>query len=74
MLTSDAIRHYKNRAAIARALEISRTAVSRWGPIVPEGSAYKLFALSEGAIPVRPEDYKKNEPINREAIADHRSV
>lgn len=59
MLKSDAIAHYRKPAAISRALQISRTAVSRWPEIVPEGSAYKLFTLSGGAIPIRAEHYDK---------------
>lgn len=50
MKTDTAIEHFGNRAAIAKALGISRAAVSKWGDVVPEGSAYKLESLTAGAL------------------------
>lgn len=45
MLTADAIKHFGSRAAIARALGISRSAVSYWGEHVPALRAYQLREL-----------------------------
>lgn len=58
MRTKAAIKHFKTRAAIARALGISRAAVSKWGPVVPEGSAYKLESLTGAELKVDPALYR----------------
>jgi DNA-binding transcriptional regulator YdaS (Cro superfamily) len=52
MLLSTALQYYKNKAAIARALGISRAAISQWGDVVPESSAYKLQVLNRGKLKV----------------------
>ena len=57
MRTKTAIKHYGSRAAIALALGISRAAVSKWGPFVPEGSAYKLESITGGVLRVDPKLY-----------------
>ncbi len=58
MYTRDALKHFDgNRAAIARALGITRGAVSLWGEIVPEGSAYKLESITGGNLKVDPALY-----------------
>lgn len=60
MTREDAIRHYGSAAEVARVLGISRAAVTKWGDDpIPEGSAYKLQALSSGALRVNPEDYAR---------------
>jgi DNA-binding transcriptional regulator YdaS (Cro superfamily) len=46
MLTQDAVRYFGNQSAIARALDISAAAVSKWGEIVPLESALALEILS----------------------------
>lgn len=46
MLTQDAVRYFGNQAAIARALEISAAAVSKWDEIVPLESALALEILT----------------------------
>jgi DNA-binding transcriptional regulator YdaS (Cro superfamily) len=66
MLTSDVVTHFGNQAAIANALEISRAAVSKWGEVVPEGSAYKLQAITNGKLKVRPDLYRKHHDQNSE--------
>jgi DNA-binding transcriptional regulator YdaS (Cro superfamily) len=60
MLTSHAIAHFGNKAALARTLGISRTAVSRWKKIVPELSAHRLQLITKGKLVVKPELYKKD--------------
>lgn len=57
MKTSDAIAHFGTRIAIARKLGISASAITRWGEVVPEGSAYKLQVLTENALRVDPSCY-----------------
>jgi len=45
MKTADAIEAFKNKSGIAKALGISKQAVSQWGEMVPETSALKLLRL-----------------------------
>lgn len=45
-------RHYKSFKAIAEALGITKSAVSQWPKVVPEGAAYKLQALTRGKLKV----------------------
>ena len=57
MLTQTVISHFGSRVAVARKLNISRAAVSKWGPVVPEGSAYKIESLTAGELKVDPSLY-----------------
>jgi DNA-binding transcriptional regulator YdaS (Cro superfamily) len=57
MFKTDAKRHFKTLSAIAKALRVTKSAVSQWGEIVPEGAAYKLLAITRGKIPVNPQHY-----------------
>ena len=59
MKTSDVVKFYGTKSQIARALEVSRQAVSEWGDVVPESSAWKLEALSAGALRVDRKMYRK---------------
>jgi hypothetical protein len=52
MKTEDAIRHFTNRASIAKALGISRVAVSKWGETVPVESAKALEIRTNGRLRV----------------------
>lgn len=46
------IRHYGSAVNVARVLDISRAAVSKWGAVVPLESATALEMLSAGAVRV----------------------
>lgn len=46
MKKSDAVDAFKNKAAVAKAIGITKQAVSLWGEIVPEGSALKLLRVN----------------------------
>lgn len=59
MLKSDAIQYFNNQKCLADALKLTRGAVSQWGDVVPEGQAYKLQALTDGALQVDPSCYEK---------------
>ena len=60
MRTSDVLAHYQNDShAVAAALGISRQAVEKWDTAVPEGSAYKLQAITGGKLQVDPRLYRK---------------
>jgi DNA-binding transcriptional regulator YdaS (Cro superfamily) len=59
MRTEQAVEYFGSQAAIAAALEISRAAVSKWGDVVPEGSAYKLESLTDGELKVDRDLYRR---------------
>lgn len=44
---------------VAAALGITRQAVEQWPEIVPEGSAYKLQAITNGDLKVDPAAYAR---------------
>jgi len=52
MKKAAAIEHFKTVTAVAEALGISVGAVSQWADVIPEGSAYKLQAVTYGALKV----------------------
>ena len=52
MLTETALKHFKTQAAIARALDISPAAVSKWPEIVPLESATALEIITSGELQV----------------------
>lgn len=60
MLKADAIAHFGSQAKIARALNITEAAVSLWGDVVPEGSAYKLESVTRRVLRVNPALYAKS--------------
>lgn len=59
MRTLAVLQHYGSVRKVADALGISRVAVSKWrkAGIVPEGSAYKLQSITDGALQVDPALY-----------------
>lgn len=59
MLMKTALRHYGNKIAIARALDISPAAVSKWKDIVPMESATALEILTGGELKVDPRRYPR---------------
>lgn len=59
MLVKDAVAFFGSKPKIQKLLGYGNSAVYRWGEIVPESSAGRLFVLSGQAIPYRVEDYVK---------------
>jgi len=51
--------HFGNRRKLAEALGITTQAVSQWvrRGRIPEGIAYKLESITNGALKVNPTDY-----------------
>ncbi|MDU5771901.1 Cro/CI family transcriptional regulator [Acinetobacter sp.] len=45
MLKKDAVQAFKNNVEVAKAIGISKQAVSLWGEVVPELSALKLLKV-----------------------------
>lgn len=66
MLTQDAVAFFGGKANIMKLLGYSNAAVYRWGDVVPESSAGRLYVLSGHKIPYRTEDYTP-EPAEAEA-------
>lgn len=54
----DALEFFKTTGAIAECLGVTSSAVSFWGEVVPEGSAYKLQVLTRGRLRVDPALYE----------------
>jgi DNA-binding transcriptional regulator YdaS (Cro superfamily) len=65
MKTQDAIEHFGSAAALARAVNITRSAISQWGELVPIGTAARLEKLTEGALVLDLEDYRQ--PLRKSA-------
>lgn len=57
MLKSDAKAHFQTYKAIAQVLGLTKSAVSMWGEIVPEGPAYKLESITRRKLRVNPALY-----------------
>ena len=62
MLTQDAVEFFGSKTKIREVLGYGNSAVYRWGDIVPESSAGRLYVLSNHKIPYRAEDYQTPEP------------
>ncbi|MGU5696729.1 Cro/CI family transcriptional regulator [Aeromonas allosaccharophila] len=54
MTTSNAVKYFGSKAAIARALGINKAAVSQWGETIPEGRAYQIEVLTGGKLKANP--------------------
>lgn len=57
MRKSDVLSHFKTQIAVAQKLGITKSAVSQWPEIIPEGMAYKLQVVTRGALLVDPTLY-----------------
>jgi hypothetical protein len=58
VFTQDAIRHFGSKAKLAKALDVSQPAVSRWGDRVPEKRAARLCLMTDGVLVYDPKDYQ----------------
>ena len=61
-----AIEHFGNQAAIAKALGISQTAVSKWPDIIPELRAYQIQSLTAGRLFAEPSHYDRPDTVEAE--------
>lgn len=74
MLKSAAIAHFGSGAALARALGITKGAVSFWKKHVPEGRAYQIESVTNGVLRVDPKVYSRAPVMHsRRASAAHPS-
>lgn len=68
MKTSDAIRHFKSKANLARALGITRQSIHDWGDQVPPRRAYELERITGGQLKAPPLNTNTEvEPLDQEA-------
>lgn len=58
MRKSDVIAFFKTQTAVANALGVTKSAVNQWGPLVPEGKAYRLQELTRGKLKVDRDAYR----------------
>jgi uncharacterized protein YabE (DUF348 family) len=70
MLKSHAMEHFKTTRAIADALDISTTAVWKWGDVIPVESAKALEIRTNGALRV---DWSLYE-ATRKALLDRQDI
>ena len=55
MLTADAVKFYGSKIAVARALGVCKTAISKWGKYVPPLSAARLHEKTGGKLKFSPD-------------------
>jgi transcriptional repressor of cell division inhibition gene dicB len=59
MYKADVLSHWgDNGAAVARAIGITKSAVSQWGDVIPEAMAYRVQEASGGVLKVDPKIYR----------------
>lgn len=70
MKVQQAEQHFGNRRKLAKALGITSQAVSQWAKRgqIPEGVAYKLQVITNGALVVNPADYIPVEQMVAEIV------
>lgn len=62
MKKSDVIAHFGGtQVQVADALGITKSAVSQWSEVIPEGIAYKIQVITAGLLRVDPSLYEKHE-------------
>lgn len=59
MKKENVIKFFGSQAEVARTLGIKPPSISDWKEVIPEGSAYKLQALTKGKLKVNPALYKR---------------
>jgi hypothetical protein len=52
MKTADAITHFGSQGLLAKALDVSQPAISKWGEDVPVLRAYQIQVLTRGELTV----------------------
>ena len=61
MNTQTVVQYFGSAAAVAKALGISRAAVSQWGSLVPLATAARLEKLTNGELTLDIRHYDKPE-------------
>jgi hypothetical protein len=65
MLKTTVIAHFGTQTAVARALGITKGAISLWGDVIPEGRAYQVQAVTGGKLRVDAALYPKRTRLTR---------
>ncbi|WP_434929903.1 Cro/CI family transcriptional regulator [Shewanella sp. HL-SH5] len=50
MKTADVIAHFGGQGRLAKAIDVSQPAISKWGETVPELRAYQIQVLTNGKL------------------------
>lgn len=58
MRKTDVIEHFGSGVKTARALNVTKSAVSQWPDTIPEAMAYRAQAASRNKLKVDPEVYR----------------
>lgn len=58
MKTVQAVKYFGSEAKLAKALNINRSAVHRWGEVVPIKRAWTIERLSKGKVAFGIRDYR----------------
>lgn len=58
MFKTDVLSHFKTGVAVARAVGVTKSAVSQWGDVIPEAMAYRVQAATRGKLKVNPSLYR----------------
>lgn len=58
MYKTDVLGHFKTGTAVARAIGVTKSAVSQWKDIIPEAMAYRVQAATRGKLKVDPSLYR----------------
>jgi transcriptional repressor of cell division inhibition gene dicB len=71
MLKKDVLSHFGSVKATCKAIGITRSAVSQWKEIIPQGCAYKVQFITGGRLQVNPTLYppKKFKPVQMSEVA-----
>lgn len=52
MLKKDVVQHFGSNQAIATALKLNRSAISRWGDLIPLARAYEIEVITKRKLKV----------------------
>lgn len=69
MNTKEVIAHFGSKSATARALGITRSAISQWGELVPLATAARLERITNGALELDLNAYPRKIPSSIEVRA-----
>ena len=58
MKTKQVVKYFGTKMAVAEVLGINRSAVTRWGDIVPINQAWKIERITGGKVPFVINDYR----------------
>jgi len=67
MLVADALKHFGQRRALARAAGVAPSSLYSWGELVPEGRAARLERATNGALKYDPDVYQKQDDARKVA-------